>query len=151
MQGGADLADAIIGFQREFLGLANHSLLHCWAQLIAATAQRLARPFQTEQRLHNLWKLVEKSLHESWPLQRLAQVAHMSEEHLRRTCLTELGRTPAQQLTSMRINAAFPKLERKGEKLECIAQELGYSDAFVFSKVFKRITGLSPMEYRAGI
>lgn len=149
MQGGADLADGIAGFQREWLSDASPALLHCWAQLIAASAQRLARPFQGEKRLQGLWQRVAEALGEPWPLKRLAEVACMSAEHLRRVCFAEMGRTPMQQVTSMRVKAAFPKLERQGEKLETVAQELGYADAFVFSKVFKRITGVSPMEYRA--
>ncbi len=149
-QGGADLADSILGFQREWLGVGSPALLHCWGELIAASAQRLTQPFQAESRLQALWTRVNQSLSEPWPARRMSEAACMSEEHLRRVCHAELGRTPMQQLTAMRINAAFPKLDRGGEKLETIAQELGYSDAFVFSKVFKRVTGVSPLDYRTG-
>ncbi len=150
IQGGADLADAILGFKREWEGAMHPALLRCWGELIGASAQRLAQPFQTSGRLGVLWETVNASLSEPWPVVRLAAAACMSEENLRRVCLKELGRTPMQQVTAMRVNAAFTMLEKGREKLEVIAQELGYSDAFVFSKVFKRVTGLSPMDYRAG-
>lgn len=150
IQGGQDLADAILGFRREWEGAMNPILLRCWTELIAAAAHRLAQPFQHGGRLAALWEKVTASLSEEWSVTRLATEAHMSEEHLRRVCLKELGRTPMQQVTSLRINSAFALLETGRDKLDVLAEKLGYSDAFVFSKVFKRVTGLSPMDYRAG-
>ncbi|MEI6715367.1 MAG: helix-turn-helix transcriptional regulator [Verrucomicrobiota bacterium] len=150
IQGGKDLTDAILGFRREWEGERNPVLLRCWEELIAATAQRLAQPFQQSERLGGLWDKVAAALSEDWSVTRLATEARMSEEHLRRVCSKELGRTPMQQVTSLRINAAFTLLETGRDKLDVLAEKLGYSDAFVFSKVFKRVTGLSPMDYRAG-
>jgi AraC-like DNA-binding protein len=34
------------------------------------------------------------------------------------------------------------------DTLERIATRVGYSDAFIFSKAFKRVQGISPREFR---
>jgi AraC-like DNA-binding protein len=72
----------------------------------------------------------------------------MSAEHLRRLCLRELGRTPVQQLTYLRIQRAKELLESSDDKLEAIAPAVGYVSALVFSRAFKRWVGCTPSEYR---
>ena len=39
-------------------------------------------------------------------------------------------------------------LSDTGRKLQDIAEELGFTDAFHFSKTFKRLSGKSPREFR---
>jgi len=39
-------------------------------------------------------------------------------------------------------------LSSSNDNIETIAEAVGYSDAFSFSKVFKRITGVPPRDFR---
>ena len=39
-------------------------------------------------------------------------------------------------------------LSERNDPLETIATEIGYQDAFSFSKVFKRTVGVAPREFR---
>ena len=59
-----------------------------------------------------------------------------------------VGTTFSQYLTDMRIDRARSALAQPGIKVEDIARQVGFSDAFYFSKVFKKQCGLSPREYR---
>ena len=81
-----------------------------------------------------------------WTLPALAAKVHMSTEHLRRLCLRELGRTPVQQLTYLRMQRAKELLENSDDKLEAIAPAVGYLSALVFSRAFKRWIGCTPTE-----
>ena len=83
-----------------------------------------------------------------WTLGELARRVHLSDEHLRRLCLRELGRSPMQHLTYMRMQRAQALLEISDDKLEVIAPQVGYDSALVFSRAFKRWIGMIPSDYR---
>jgi AraC-like DNA-binding protein len=140
---------AIQGLLAESAGHADARLLHHWIELIHGEAQRLAKPWHVNERLQRMWTNVGARLAHPWSATELAHLAHCSTEHLRRLCLRELGRSPMQQVTYMRIQRAAELLQESDEKLATIAEAIGYSDAFVLSKTFKKWTGSTPSEYRA--
>ena len=148
VRGGRELARAIEGLRWELEGGADPAVVHHWVELLHAFARRLAQPFHHHERLRRLWNLVEQDTGAAWTLQTLARTAHMSAEHLRRVCRRELGRTPMHQVASIRMITARRLLESTDDKLDVIAEQVGYANAFVFSRAFKRLTGMSPAEYR---
>lgn len=58
------------------------------------------------------------------------------------------GQTPLQYLTSVRIRQGQEFLENQNLTVGQIAEMVGYSNPFYFSRQFKNNTGLSPTEYR---
>ncbi len=54
-------------------------------------------------------------------------------------------------ITETRISAAKEMLEQGDLKVYEIAEKLGYESSFYFSKVFKKVTGLSPREYQQSL
>jgi len=65
------------------------------------------------------------------------------------TCFRRLtGLTPGAYLLRRRIEQAQIQLRDPARKLEMIARETGFHDAFHFSKAFKRLTGLCPRDFR---
>ena len=64
--------------------------------------------------------------------------------------LTELvGEPSLTYLTRRRMSlAADLLLEREEVTIGAVARAIGYSDAFGFSAVFKRVRGASPSEFR---
>ena len=54
-------------------------------------------------------------------------------------------------ITEEKIAAAKRMLQQGDQKIYEIAESLGYESAFYFSKVFKKVTGLSPREYLQGL
>ena len=70
------------------------------------------------------------------------------KEQLRRLCLWELGRSPMQRLTSLRMERAQELLALTQDTMEKIAQRVGFNDAAVFSRAFKQWVGFSPSLYR---
>ncbi|MCB1227914.1 MAG: helix-turn-helix transcriptional regulator, partial [Verrucomicrobiales bacterium] len=83
-----------------------------------------------------------------WTLEELAAICHCSPEHLRRLCQRELGRSPMQHLTCLRMEKARTLLESTDDKLEVVAESVGYANGAIFSRVFRRWVGLAPGEYR---
>lgn len=146
--GAGEIAHIVAGLHVEWEGARDPQMIHHWVSLLQATARRLAQPWRNNDRLSALWTEVAADLAADWSLDSLARRAHVSPEHLRRLCLRELGRSPMQHLTSIRIQRAQELLEKTTDKLEAIAPEVGYDSALVFSRAFKRWVGLSPSEYR---
>lgn len=146
--GAADFARVIEGLRTEWDGPRDPRLVHHWISLLHGQATRLARPWQMNDRLWKLWDAVGRDLIAPWTLQSLAARVHLSAEHLRRLCWRELGRSPMQHVTYMRLQRAQHLLETTDDKLEAIAAQIGYQSALVFSRAFKRWIGMNPTDYR---
>jgi transcriptional regulator GlxA family with amidase domain len=58
------------------------------------------------------------------------------------------GETPSKYLQKIRIEASKDLLETTNLSLETILESVGYSDTSSFSILFKRLTHLTPKEYR---
>ncbi|MEP2774828.1 MAG: AraC family transcriptional regulator [Luteolibacter sp.] len=122
--------------------------LHHWVELIHGFVARAASPFQGDDRLWRVWKAVEKDLAHDWSLTDLESIAHLSQEHLRRLSQQQLGRSPIQQITYLRMRRALSLLASTDDKVETIASAVGYQNPFTFSNAFKRWTGKRPSDYR---
>ncbi|MCX8109479.1 MAG: tetratricopeptide repeat protein, partial [Verrucomicrobiae bacterium] len=92
---------------------------------------------------------VTTQLGEKWTLQRLAREAGYSIEHLRRLCHLEVGRSPMHQVIYLRMRRAAELLTTTNEKIEAIAQAVGYQNQFTFSKAFHKWIGWQPSAYRS--
>jgi AraC-like DNA-binding protein len=142
------LRAAIMGLYHEARGPAIPALADRWVELIDQYVLRFAQPWREDDRLRRLWEEVAAHLADPWPLARLAQRAGLSVDMLRRLSRRALGRSPKQHVTFLRMERAAMLLAASSDKVETIAREVGYENAFVFSNKFKQWTGVRPSEYR---
>ena len=89
----------------------------------------------------------ENSAH-PWTLEELAARAGLSRTALAERFRDAMGDTPLNHLRTLRMQRAMKLLAESEHKLEAVAAEVGYQDAFSFSKVFKRTVGVSPKAFR---
>ncbi|WP_138493572.1 response regulator [Paenibacillus pinistramenti] len=82
------------------------------------------------------------SLHE------IAKQIGVSSSHLSKVFSQETGQTMTEYLTAARIGRAKELLKTTRCKTFEIAYQVGYSDQHYFSNLFKKVTGMTPMEYR---
>ena len=59
-----------------------------------------------------------------------------------------LGLPPNHYIQALRIEAAQKRLQETQQSIDLIIQEVGYSDPSSFRRLFRRKTGLTPLEYR---
>lgn len=144
------LRSAILGLRHECQGRASAATLQRWVELIQEYVLRFAQPATGDQRLLNLWARVMAQLEADWTLARLAREAGYSKEHLRRLCHHEIGRSPMHQVIYLRMRRAAELLTTTQEKVQTVAQTVGYQSPFVFSKAFHKWVGWQPSEYRCG-
>jgi len=78
---------------------------------------------------------------------RLAVVAGISEVYLRKLFSNLFGITPAKYVTDVRIEKAKSMLTSGVMSVSEVADAVGFSNIYHFSKTFKRITGYTPTEY----
>lgn len=138
----------VSGLRAQWEGSRDPRLLHHWIELAHGEAKRIAQPWQVDERLWGVWDEVVRDLAADWTLDVLAERFHTSKEQFRRVCLKELGRSPMQHLASLRIERAQHLLTSTDDKVESIARQVGFDDASVFSRAFKRWVGRSPKSYR---
>jgi AraC-like DNA-binding protein len=124
------------------------AMTQMWVDLIQAYIRSFAEPYRADDRLEEVWTLVQGDLKEPWNVDRLAKIANLSREHLRRVSLETIGRTPMQHVTFLRMRKAAQILSTTELSVAEIAEEVGYSTANAFSDVFLRVTGLRPTAFR---
>lgn len=81
-------------------------------------------------------------------LEELAGRFYMDKYYLTKCFKEEYGVTINQYLLQVRITKAKQMLRFTDEKLETIGQECGIGEAAYFSRMFKKMEGISPSEYR---
>lgn len=94
---------------------------------------------------------VQRHYAEDISLQRAAQDMNYSEFYFCKLFKLCFGKTFNDYLTEVRINAAQKLLENPRARIKDVGVQVGYHDNNYFTKIFKRMTGKSPTEYRAGI
>lgn len=102
-------------------------------------------------------KYLERALHvmkdhyqENLTLKSVADELYISESYLGKLFKNKMNYTFLEMLTLYRIRAAVQLLQEVDQKVYEIAYKVGYSDTKYFSKVFKKITGVKPMEIKNG-
>ncbi|MDV5169872.1 GlxA family transcriptional regulator [Photobacterium rosenbergii] len=78
----------------------------------------------------------------------LARRANLTERTLLRRFVKATGFKPTQYLQRLRVQKACELLEATIEPFESIAYQVGYEDAGACRKVFIKVMGLSPGEFR---
>ena len=81
-------------------------------------------------------------------LDTLSALTHMNKYYLAHTFRREFGVSPINYLISRRIEESRFLLRETDHSLSLIAQMLGFSTLSYFSQSFRRVEGMSPMEYR---
>lgn len=78
----------------------------------------------------------------------IAEVCHISETHLRRQFGQYMHMSPLTYVHLVRIEAARKQLYTTSRPVRDIALACGFSSAASFNRLFKAMTGLTPMQWR---
>ena len=75
----------------------------------------------------------------------------ISPSYLSRLLKHHLGKTFIDALTDFRVEKAKQLLSHSDLKTYAVADAVGYSDPHYFSTIFKKVTGVTPSEYRDAV
>ena len=93
---------------------------------------------------------IENAIDQPFNATVLAKKIGVSQEHLNRIFREELGRTPYQCICETKMQRACQLLKNTDQTVATIAGELGYSPDSHFARLFKRVIGVNPSQYRSG-
>jgi signal transduction histidine kinase/DNA-binding LacI/PurR family transcriptional regulator/AraC-like DNA-binding protein/CheY-like chemotaxis protein len=78
----------------------------------------------------------------------IAETVGVSEDYLSRVFSRELGLTPWDYLNRYRVLQARQLLHHTSDSVGAIARQVGFKDQAYFSRVFHKLSGISPQGYR---
>ena len=91
---------------------------------------------------------IRKHLNEAIELEKLAEISCLSKDHFIRLFKKELGTTPLQYINQKKIEKAQLLLISEELAVKEIAFQLAFEDYSYFNRLLKKITGVTPQEYR---
>ena len=81
-------------------------------------------------------------------IKELADACNLSQSHFMYLFKEETGMTPLAYQQTLRIKDTMSALISTKVSITEIAAQVGYQDPLYFSRVFKKLVGMSPKEYR---
>lgn len=98
--------------------------------------------------IHRIKRYIVDHAHEDISLEQIAALVNLSPFYVSKMFKEETGQNYVEFLTDCRIEKAKSLLADPRRSLKEIAFETGYRDPNYFSKVFRKVTGLAPSEFR---
>lgn len=92
---------------------------------------------------------IEEHLDSRISFEKLAAELAINRRSFDRRFIKATGNTPMEYLQRVKVEAAKKALEKGRKSIFEVMSEVGYTDDKAFREVFKKITGLPPLDYRA--
>ncbi|MDG0809671.1 response regulator transcription factor [Cohnella rhizosphaerae] len=124
------------------LETAFRDFLAAWSRRRAAASQ------QSQSAIPAVIRFIEQHYNKELTLQDIASQFYLSREYISRRFKQETGENLIDFLCRIRIDKAKLLLGNPLFKIAQVAEMVGYADEKYFSKVFKKLTGLSPNQFR---
>ncbi len=92
---------------------------------------------------------IENNLEEKYSMEYLSGKFALGRRNFDRRFIKATGNTPIEYLQRVKVETAKKTLETSRKTINEVMYEVGYSDVKSFREVFRKITGMSPLEYRS--
>lgn len=99
--------------------------------------------------MHRSKRFIEEHFNEKISSKDIADCVNLSESHFRTLFKSTYGISPHHFLVNVRINAAKQMLWHSDITMVKIAESCGFGCQQYFNNVFKKVTNLTPQQYRA--
>lgn len=101
-----------------------------------------------DSRIHSIIEYIHQHCTESITIPELAKLADMPEKSFIRYFHSNVGISPKRYVNECRMKYAAELLADERKSIASVAEELGYSDQYSFSKAFHKYYGDSPSMFR---
>ncbi|MDR6560032.1 MULTISPECIES: helix-turn-helix domain-containing protein [unclassified Arcicella] len=91
---------------------------------------------------------IEKNITEKITIEDLSTKYNVSRRNFDRRFIKATGNTPIEYAQRVKIETAKKSFETNRKTINEVMYEVGYSDVKAFREVFRKITGMSPLEYK---
>lgn len=93
-------------------------------------------------------EILEKNLTDKISIKELSTKLSVGRRNFDRRFIKATGNTPTEYSQRVKMEAAKKSLESTRKTVNEVMYDVGYSDQKAFREVFRKITGMSPVEYR---
>jgi transcriptional regulator GlxA family with amidase domain len=93
-------------------------------------------------------EFIESNYHDKITVDQLAEMSFVSRRNFERRFKKATANTAAEYIQRVKMEAAKARLETSRENVNEVMMKVGYTDDKAFRSTFKRVTGLSPIQYR---
>ncbi|MUG86360.1 helix-turn-helix domain-containing protein [Paenibacillus timonensis] len=130
-----------------------HALLHEFLTLLvelvpASGSSNAARTQAKDAYIHHCLDFLHSHYSEEITVGQLAAIVGLDRKYLSSLFKQVTGMPPQQYLLNYRMEKACFLLEKAHYSIAEVARSVGYQDALLFSKMFKKKRGVSPTDYR---
>lgn len=98
--------------------------------------------------LERIHSYMQAHIHQPLELETLAQQLNLSKYHFAKRYKELTGTSAINHFINLKIERACQLLDIGNQNINEISYALGYEDAYYFSRIFKKVMGLSPTQYR---
>ncbi len=116
--------------------------------LTRQTANLTGHASKSDPRIDNVIAAIHQHIQHPHTITSLASIACLSPTQFKTLFKQQIGQTPKQYLTQMRIERAKALLRHTDTPIGLIAEQVGYQDFSAFSRRFQQITGQPPRAWR---
>lgn len=92
---------------------------------------------------------IESKLHEKISIEDLSSRFAVGRRNFDRRFIKATGNTPVEYSQRVKVESAKKAFETTRKTINEVMYDVGYTDVKAFREVFKKITGMSPLEYRS--
>ena len=143
----ADLLEKGASGRGELVRAAHHGLLAFLYGL--AAGQVAARGTADNAHVEKALAIMQGAIERGLDLASLCARIELSREHFVRLFTDRMGMPPMRYYSRLKIEAARAMLSSTNLRVQEIADKLGYENQFGFARAFRRVSGMSPTQYRA--
>jgi transcriptional regulator GlxA family with amidase domain len=103
----------------------------------------------SDEEIRKVQQFIEKNIDERMTVEFLAGKFIMSKRSFIRRFKKATNNAPNEYIQKVKIEAAKRSLEQERKNVNEVMYAVGYNDVKAFRTIFKKVTGLTPFEYRA--
>jgi AraC family transcriptional regulator, arabinose operon regulatory protein len=94
---------------------------------------------------------IKQDIDHAWSVSELAELVHVSPSHLYKVTQKHMNCSPLDYVRSVKMEWGKEMVVHSDFSFQQIAVQLGYDNAYSFSKAFKKVFGRSPSYFRKSV
>lgn len=137
------------GFSADNLRYVNMIFYHFLSSLLYEEKYNQAEKHDAKDPITQTIEMMQKNLHTNQGLNDFARFSNLSVSHFSTMFRLRTGFSPVEYFNHLKIQHSCQELVFSKKPIKEIADELGFSDQYYFSRIFSRFIGIPPSEYRS--